>query len=196
MFDWIVSHKAFFSVLLVNFIGLLNGVLPFVPAGNPNRNWLGKTMTVLRWLLDLLAPTAAKDSPHTVKMPLTWSKPPVNGAPKIVAPDVSNQKGAVRIDVILGLLGVLAIMWIVLGGVGCCYFSGSCKKAVDDCAAPEIRKDVANTFALVVDLLEHGTGNLDTELNTLAAMGVQSGMVVITCVIQQYLGQPQATATA
>lgn len=74
---WLDTHKALFSLFLLllgNALSILNGLIPYVPA--KPQGVLVKVVAVLRWILDLPMPTTAKDSPHTIKLPFTWSKPP------------------------------------------------------------------------------------------------------------------------
>ena len=190
MIAWITDHKALFVILCGNLVALLNGVLPYVPAGRA-LTIIGRTLSVLRWLLDLLAPTSAKDSPDTIKLPLTWSRPPDiiqhNGGPTKPEPTVPGMGRAAMVLVLLGL----AVQ-------GCCT-GPQCKRdeqAVIDCTKQAVKGAGPQAKALIADVLANGL-DWKADLAAIAVMLGADGKAVVDCVVAELKdaasGKPTAT---
>jgi len=184
--NWLIANKAFSILLLGNIVALLNGIVNYVPAGG-FRTDLEKFVMVLRWILDRVAPTTAKDSPGTFKLPFfQWSKPPANGT----APAGFKQAGFAT-STMLGVLATLALIATLLIACisigGCAWWSSKGKPAVVDCGSSAVKKFANDWLSLIAVALDSDdyAEILQQIVQRVYESGIANAVEFVKCVVAQ-----------
>lgn len=166
---WLSANKVWLIPLIMTLIPTLITALSKFPQANG-------VVKVLQIIFDFFSILTHKDSPGTLKMPFTRSKPPGWTKP---------EKGTRSMPPVAGVI-LIPVLCLTLSS--CCVFRGDCKSKpgqiatlVVDCSIEAVKTLATEMLPAVIAIVTSGGQNWSVLLNHLK----EAGLDALACALQQ-----------